>query len=1272
MKPDQAISPGLPCPGARITPVDTVRHTFRRIRLHAWACGLCVAAFLLLHPSSPAYAAEPRIVRIGLYPNKPLLFTEKDGHPTGIFVELLEQIAAQEGGTRPYAPGEESTLRRTLAAGQIDPMPALPQRDDAYAVHETPVLQRWSVMHALPGTPMREIVDLRGMRIAGEEGSRAHVDFEQMARGFDVGETILPTDSVVEAFALAGVGVVDAVVAERHVGDTFRAGLGLVKTPRVFNPVARYYASGAGRNADLLAALDRHLDAWIKEPTSPYYTTLAQWAPTPAVSGEPPHWLWVLGGIVGLVALAAGLLVVVRRQVRTCTRALEQANKDVKRNLAEQTQANERLLASETRYRRLFESAKDGILILNAGTGQIIDVNPFLRELTGYSHEEFLGKHLWEIGSFKDIAASKEAFHELMAEAYVRYENLPLETRNGKRLDVEFVSNIYVENDENVIQCNIRDITERRREESRTALATQVMTTLNRIHDISKLIPDILQQLQEYTDMDAVGIRLREGEDYPYFETRGFPDAFLADEQYLCTRNATGELLHDETGHAILECMCGNILRERTDPSMPFFTTGGSFWTNNSTTLLATASAEARQSRTRDRCNLEGYESVALIPLRSGDEIIGLLQLNDHRPDRFNLETIEFYEKLGNSIGIAIRWKQNAEALRTSEERYRTLVDHVPQKIFLKDENSVYVSCNRSYAEDLGIEPEEIVGKTDFDFHPRALAEKYRADDKRILAGGSMEELDEKYVLRGRELWIHTVKTPLMNENGTPAGILGILWDITDIKRAQDEIAALARIPNEDPYPVLRIAADGTVLYSNAASAPLLKFWQCAESQTLPDAWRERIATLLETNEPRHFEIECDKRLYFATFVPIPPVQYVNIYCIDVTRERHAERQLRQTEKMRALNLLAGGVAHEFNNQLAVINGFAELSLRKCADNEALASKLRQILKAGQHAAVLTGQLLVYSRSQDVDANVINVNAIIQTLEPMLRRLIGEDIDVHTELAQDLGDAEVDQGQFSDALINLASNARDAMPTGGTLTLATENVKVGKEVLGDEDPIRPGLYVKVSMKDTGIGMDASTLARLFEPFFTTKPIGKGTGLGLSMVYGVIKKANGKIFVESQPNHGTTVSILLPHVEKAGTKETPDTSIDIKQAMPKGTETILVVEDEEMVYNYIRTCLEGVGYTVLGAESGDKALQMLEQEHPVIHVVLSDVVMPGMHGFEFIKRLKIVYPDVKVLYLSGYSKDDVERRAETDSDVPILKKPVTPVELTKAVRAILDQ
>ena len=380
---------------------------------------------------------------------------------------------------------------------------------------------------------------------------------------------------------------------------------------------------------------------------------------------------------------------------------------------AELQHAQDTLAVSELRYRRLFETAKDGILILDAATGMVVDVNSFLMDLLGYSHGAFLGKRVWELGFFKDIIANQANFLELQQKEYVRYEDLPLETSDGRRIEVEFVSNVYLVDRHRVIQCNIRDITERKRAERQAHLAHQVLDLLNRMEVAQgDTIRDILLAIKQATAFDAVAIRLREGDDFPYYTTEGFTEDFVRAENSLAVRSEDGKVCRDKDGNLSLECTCGLVLSGRTDPANPLFTLGGSFWTNESFPLLDLLPAQDPRLHPRNRCIHDGYHSVALIPLRSGTTIVGLLQLNDHRPNQFTPERLLFFEGMGASIGIAVARQQAQELQRASELRYRRLFEAAKDGILILDaDTGMVVDVNPFLIDLLGYSHAAFLGK---------------------------------------------------------------------------------------------------------------------------------------------------------------------------------------------------------------------------------------------------------------------------------------------------------------------------------------------------------------------------------------------------------------------------------------------------------------------------------------------------------------------------------------------------------------------------------
>ncbi|HWB87314.1 MAG TPA: ATP-binding protein [Bryobacteraceae bacterium] len=388
---------------------------------------------------------------------------------------------------------------------------------------------------------------------------------------------------------------------------------------------------------------------------------------------------------------------------------------------------------------------------------------------------------------------------------------------------------------------------------------------------------------------------------------------------------------------------------------------------------------------------------------------------------------------------------------------------------------------------------------------------------------------------------------------------------------------------------------------------------------------------------------------------------------IDVTDRRRLEEQLRQAQKLEAVGMLAGGVAHDFNNLLTIITGYSQLILNNLSAMDRNRHSVEQIMKAGERAAALTKQLLAFSRRQVLQPKVLDVNNLVARMSTMLRRLIGEDIDLQLLLHSDLGRVNADPGQLEQVLMNLVVNARDAMPHGGTLTIETSNVRLEQSYVERHIAVRTGSYVLLAVSDTGHGMDESTRARLFEPFFTTKAAGKGTGLGLSTVSGIVRQSGGHLEVYSEPGHGTSVKVYLPRVDQPVTLETAEP----KKRAVQGSETILLVEDDEMVRNLVRESLEREGYLLMDAPGPVEAERISNEFSGPIQLLITDVVMPKGSGKDLAQRLCNRRKELKVLYMSGYTDNAVLNSGILSKDVAFLQKPFTPAALTQKIREVLD-
>jgi PAS domain S-box-containing protein len=638
----------------------------------------------------------------------------------------------------------------------------------------------------------------------------------------------------------------------------------------------------------------------------------------------------------------------------------------------------EALIASERRYRRLFESARDGILILDADAGTVVDVNPFLVELLGFSREAFLGKTLWDLGFFRDIVANQDSLAELKREKYVRYDDKPLRTNDGRRVDVEFVSNVYREGGHDVIQCNVREITDRKR--------------------------------------SAEALRANE--------------LLLTESQRL--------------GHV------GSWLWEMTGPFQ---------WS-------------------QETYRLYGVAPDTFTP--TPESVLSLI----HPDDRPAMES----------------WLSAITPGEKHELEYRVhLPDGAIRVLLGRGEAVAGIGNNRAY-------------------------------------------------------------------------MAGTVQDVTQRKRAEEEKARL-------------------------------------------------------------------------------------------------EAQLRQAQKMESVGRLAGGVAHDFNNMLGVILGYTELALKDLDPAEPLRADMLAIHAAASHSADLTRQLLAFARKQTIAPAVLDLNETVKHMLAMLRRLIGENLELVWRPGTHPWFVKVDPSQIDQILTNLCVNARDAVAGAGTVIIESKNTTLDDAYCTRHPGAVSGEYVRLTVSDDGCGMDQDTQAQLFEPFFTTKATGKGTGLGLATVYGIVKQNHGFIEIFSEPGVGTTFTIYLPRH--------PDAGVSVQMAVApdparRGHETILVVEDEPTVLKMTTRMLAGQGYTVLAARSPVEAIRLAQESAAEIHLMMTDVVMPGMNGPDLAAHLRSRSPRLKCLFTSGYTADVIVHHGVVEDGRQFLPKPFSVCALSAKVREALDR
>jgi PAS domain S-box-containing protein len=543
----------------------------------------------------------------------------------------------------------------------------------------------------------------------------------------------------------------------------------------------------------------------------------------------------------------------------------------------------------------------------------------------------------------------------------------------------------------------------------------------------------------------------------------------------------------------------------------------------------------------------------------------------------------------------------------------------------------------------------------------------------------------------GTERWYETTHAPVVDEHGAVIGVCLNARDVSERKQAEQALreseARYRDLFDNASDLVCATTLDGSFLYVNAAwhqamgssdeSLLIRRFPELLHPESL-DRYHEVLARARAGETLGHVDLV----LLTSTGAPLTlegniscttsdggPPQVRGIYR-DVTERKRVEEQLRRAERMQAAGRLAGGVAHEVNNMMTGVIGFSEFLMRSLEPTDPRRTEVAEIIKAGTRAADVTRQLLAFTRQQFLRPEKLSINTVVHDLEKMLRRVLGEDHRLELALAPEAGEIRADRGQLEQVLVNLMLNARDAMPTRGRVTIATAAVELDDAYAQRHDGVTlaRGQYTQLSLSDTGVGMDRDVQARIFEPFFTTKPVGQGTGLGLSTVYGIVKQSDGFVWVYSETGLGTTFKIYLPRV---GTAHTPSLPADRTPATRGGAETILIVEDEDLVRTLASRSLRERGYRVIEAHQGTDALRRLEADPGGIDLVITDVVMPEMGGRELARRLAGLRPSLPVLFISGYTGEDVIQRGLLEPGAPFQQKPFTPDGLARKVREMLD-
>ena len=625
------------------------------------------------------------------------------------------------------------------------------------------------------------------------------------------------------------------------------------------------------------------------------------------------------------------------------------------------------------------------------------------------------------------------------------------------------------------------------------------------------------------------------------------------------------------------------------------------------------------------------------------------------------------------------------------EELFHLISENAEDMIAVVDMGGKRLFNSLSYKRVLGYSPEELQSSSAFEqIHPddRERVKKAAEEARRSGTGKTLE-----YRIRHKNgMWLELESTSsvIRNDQGEPEKLVIVNRNITERKRAEEALqrseADFRSVVEGAPYGIYRASVTGRFLQVNPALRKMLGYElaeELLEKDLATDIFRQSgeyqhlTELLTHAEEIKDIEMEWKKkdgtpitvrcsgrRINDENSVPA----YLEVFVEDETEKRVLERQLRMAQKMEAIGRLSGGIAHDFNNLLGVIIGYSRVLTRALGTNNALCEHALEIEKAGQRAAALTKQLLAFGRKQVLTPAVLNINTLTSDMERMLLRLLGDDIEVSLELDPELADVKADPSQIEQVIMNLAVNARDAMPNGGKLKIQTVNVMLDQAYTWNHPGSKPGHYVLLTVTDTGMGMGPETLAHIFEPFFTTKELGKGTGLGLATVYGIVKQSNGYIWVDSAPGKGASFQIYLPRY--VGQRAVPE-HISGSQEKLCGTESILLVEDAEPLRKLTQRILETAGFRVLSAGSGREALEVAARFAGNLDLLLTDVAMPGMNGRALAEQMSQRQPGMKVLYMSGYADSFIEGHRVLDPGNYLLHKPFTEEVLIRKVREVLD-
>ena len=946
------------------------------------------------------------------------------------------------------------------------------------------------------------------------------------------------------------------------------------------------------------------------------------------------------------------------RLIPAVRRALREADERKHRLAAESA-----LTRREKHFQTLSENSLDVVTILDQQA--LFKYNSLaVTRMLGYPPEELLGQNAFSFIHEADVAKVMEDFQRTLANPdQTTISQFRVRHKDGSWRYLETMCKSFVADPEiGGLVVNSRDVTERHRIEHYTEVLSSLGSKLSSAITAEAAARIIMEVADDLFGWDACTLNL-----YAPDEDKIFPVLSVDTIRGQRLDIPRAEIDRNPTTRTRRVLHQGAELILREEP-LTFDENGAAF------------GDKGRPSA-----------SLMLVPIRNGARVIGVLSIQSYRLKAYDQKDLAALQTLADYCGGALERIRVEQALRQSEKRFRQLFEDSPDAIFVEDLEGRVLDANLAAARLQGMSREELLGKNVTELVPPDRRSETLQSFKKLARGDLSQIEGLSLTADGRQIPVE-VRTSLIDYSGRPALLLHVR-DISERKFAEEALrGSEVRFHSvwENSVDGMRLTDEnGIIVAVNQAFCRLVGMKR-EELEGEPftvtyaegDDLEKKLAVYQQRFKERAVERRIERRLTFRTGKTVE-LEGTNSFVEsrgqktmllglfrDITDHKRLEDQLRHSQKMDAIGQLAGGVAHDFNNILTVIQGHAALLRGAGGVSGPLAGSAEQIAQAAERAAGLTRQLLTFSRRQMMQPKQLDLNSVVSNMTKLLSRILGEDIELQFNYSRNLPLVHADMGMMEQVLLNLAVNSRDAMPTGGQLIIRISVLDLASEGRQEHPEGRPGSFVCLSVTDTGCGIAPDVLPHIFEPFFTTKAVGKGTGLGLATVYGIIKQHQGWVEVESRVGHGTTFNVFLPGGEEGATKAPGE--IVSEETSRGGNETILVVEDEPPVRNLVCKILQASGYRVLEATSGVHALEVWKANKEKIDLLLTDIVMPdGMTGRDLAEKIQAEKPGLKAIFTSGYSSDIVGKDFVIEDEVNFLQKPYVPQKLVRVIRKCLD-